>query len=357
MKVLHLLNHCEFANGHVHVAVDLACGQVRRGDKVVVVSSGGHYEALLQREGAEHCRVEQRRRDPASIARAAWDVCRLAGDFKPDIIHAHMMTGAVLGRVAATVTGSRLVTHVHNSFDPHSNLMRLGDRIISVSTVVRDQLKARGFSESKIRVVVNGPLESPRLPATPAAKPSDWARPAIATLCGMHDRKGVRDLLAAFELVRKEVPQAHLYLIGDGPQRQEYETLAAAGTSLPHIHFLGAAADPRSMLAASDIFVLASHADPCPLVIPEARAAGCAIVATVVDGIPEALDEGRAGTLVPPRNPAELARAICSLLTDRLRLDEARRLARSNLDRFTVGSLCERVDAVYREVSAEPIAR
>ncbi|HXZ68678.1 MAG TPA: glycosyltransferase family 4 protein [Alphaproteobacteria bacterium] len=352
MKILHLLNHCEFANGHVHVAVDLACGQVRHGDSVVVASSGGHYEALLDENGVEHRRLEQRKRDPASIARAAREVCRLAREFRPDLIHAHMMTGAVLGRVAATVTGSRLVTHVHNSFDRHSDWMRLGDRIISVSTAVGDQLKARGFPASKIRVVVNGPLESPRLSNMPAAESPDWPRPAIATLCGMHDRKGVRDLLAAFELLAADITGVHLYLLGDGPQRNQYEALAAAGRVASRIHFVGSVSDPRPMLGAIDVFVLASHADPCPLVIPEARAAGCAIIATRVDGIPEALDGGQAGILVPPSDPVRLAEALKSLLTDEARLTEAKRSALCNLDRFTTTALCARVDAVYKELAA-----
>lgn len=352
MKILHVLNHCEFANGHVHVAVDLACGQRRRGDTVAVASSGGHYEGLLESLGIRHYQIEQNRRDPATVIRAAWNLCSVAGSFKPDIIHAHMMTSALLGRVATTVTGARLVTHVHNSFDRHSSLMRIGDRVIAVSTAVKDQLKTRGFPGSKIRVVINGPLGSARLLEIPQDGAPHWSRPAVVTLCGMHDRKGVRDLLAAFDLLTEKVPDASLYLLGDGPQRREYEALAAARRSAARIHFLGAVADPRPMLAAADIFVLASHEDPCPLVIPEARAAGCAIVATAVDGIPEALDHGQAGTLVPPRDPHRLAEALGRLLDNPIRLAEARRAAASNLDRFTTTSLCARVEEVYRELVA-----
>ena len=87
------------------------------------------------------------------------------------------------------------------------------------------------------------------------------------------------DLIAAFASVSKDFPGAALYLVGEGPERQEFEAQAAATECSDRIHFIGFVKDPRCYLEQSDIFVLASRADPFPLVIPEAREAGCAIVA------------------------------------------------------------------------------
>ena len=83
--------------------------------------------------------------------------------------------------------------------------------------------------------------------------------------------------------------------------------------------------DPFPFLLGADIFVLPSHADPAPLVLSEAREAGCAIVATDVDGIPELLEHGKAGILVPVREPATLSEVLCSLVENSATLREWKR--------------------------------
>jgi glycosyltransferase involved in cell wall biosynthesis len=103
-------------------------------------------------------------------------------------------------------------------------------------------------------------------------------------------------------------------------------------------------------LLGSDLFVLASHAEPGALVLPEAREAGCAIVATSVDGIPEMLDNGKAGVLVPPRRPDLLADAIIKVLTDKALLADMRARARSNLDHFTVDRASKECISIYKSL-------
>ena len=132
----------------------------------------------------------------------------------------------------------------------------------------------------------------------------------------MHPRKGIDDLLRAFAQLRLTNPEAHLYLAGEGPMLEAYKELAAQLGLGSSAIFLGFCDDPRQYLFAADIFVLASHADPGPLVIAEARSAGLAIIATNVNGIPAMLDYGEAGILVPPHQPEALAAALRRLLND-----------------------------------------
>ena len=106
-------------------------------------------------------------------------------------------------------------------------------------------------------------------------------------------------LIEAFKLVAAAESSPRLNIVGAGPHQGEYEALAAKTGYGDRIAFFGYQADPRRFLLGSDIFVLASHADPAPLVLAEARDCGCAIVATEVGGIPEMLDRGKAGILVP----------------------------------------------------------
>ena len=89
-----------------------------------------------------------------------------------------MMSGAVLGRLGARVLGVPLVTTVHNSFDRHSGLMRLGDVIVAVSHAERELLLAPGFPERRLEVVVNGTLGSARSAEPPATRPRRCRVPA-----------------------------------------------------------------------------------------------------------------------------------------------------------------------------------
>jgi glycosyltransferase involved in cell wall biosynthesis len=103
-------------------------------------------------------------------------------------------------------------------------------------------------------------------------------------------------------------------------------------------------------MKAASVFVLASRRDSFGLVLTEARQCGCAIVATNVDGIPEALEYGQAGLLVPPQNPAALASAITHLLEDREAAAHLRSSAMQNLESFHVERVAARMTDVYREL-------
>ena len=349
MRIIHLLNHCRFGHGNVHAAVDLACAQKDLGFSPSIASGDGEFRALLIERGIDHALLDQEDRRPHRVAALLWRFSRYIRAFRPDIIHAHMMSGAVIGAACGRLAGVPLVTTLHNAFDRHATLMRLGDRVIAVSDPVADQMAARGISRRKLRTVVNGTLGAPRRDFFDRT-PFGWPRPNITTICGLHDRKGVRDLLAAFDILSRRYPDLHLNIVGEGPPGKDYEAIAAAMPAASRISFPGQIRDTKSVLATTDIFVLASLADPCPLVLPEAREAGCAIVATAVDGIPQALDHGEAGLLVPPQDPARLAAAISGLLDAPERLAAMRQAARRNIDYWSTERVARQTVAIYAEL-------
>ena len=164
----------------------------------------------------------------------------------------------------------------------------------------------------------------------------------------MYPRKGIDLLIRAFEAVSVQYPAAHLHLVGDGPARSEYEQQAARTNVAGRIHFHGYQSDAQSFLRAAYVFVLPSRRDPFPLVILEARQAGCAIVASDVDGIPEACDGGAAGWLVPVEDVAALTRALSTLLGDADALRSWQQTAGTALERFTVARVATDVEAGYR---------
>lgn len=353
MRVLHILNHVqEIGNGIVNVTVDLACLQAKAGHEVAVASAGGEYEELMARYGVMLFKLDQTR-TPINLLKAAARYRAIAQEFQPDIVHAHMMTGVVLARALRVGFGYAVVSTVHNEFQRSAVLMGWADRVIAVSKAVAQSMARRGIPQNKLRVVNNGTLGSPRTRQLKEYQPMPLQRPAIATVAGMYRRKGIAELIEAFAQIAADFPEAHLYLVGNGPDREIFEAQAQSTAVSDRIHFEGFQPEPQRYLLATDIFVLASHRDPSPLVIPEAREAGCAIIASDVDGIPEALSRGQAGLLVPPSNSQSLAVALRQLLSDPSLLHKGKNQAKNNLDGLSVSRVNEETLAVYRELTTK----
>lgn len=350
LRILHILNHVrETGNGIVNVAVDLACLQATAGHKVAIAASGGEYEALLQRYGVRHFELDQERK-PGKLFKAARHYQAIVSEFQPDIVHAHMMTGVVLARILRFQASYTLISTVHNEFQRSAILMGLAERIIAVSNAVSQSMARRGIPQNKLRVVSNGTLGSPRTRKLADYSPAPLHRPAIVTVAGMYQRKGIIELINAFAQIARNFPAAHLYIVGEGPDRELFEAKAQSTSVSERIHFEGFQPEPQRYLLATDIFALASHRDPSPLVLPEAREAGCAIIATNVDGIPEALNGGQAGLLVPPVNSHALAKALTQLLESPNTLHMWKDRAKHNLERLSVSRVHEETIAVYQEL-------
>lgn len=352
MRILHVLNHTYRLNGHVHAAVDLACAQAALGHEVAVCSAGGSFDALLAANSVETMVLDQERR-PDTAVKAIAALIRHVRRARVDVVHAHMMTSALLAWPACRVAGIPLVTTVHNEFQKSSILMGIGTRVIAVSAAVGRSMALRGVPCSRLRVVLNGTIGAARFDGI-ARTPKRLASPSVLFVGGLHPRKGLADLVAAFAIVHRSHPAAHLTVVGEGPHRADYEAAAATAGCAAAVTFTGAENDPRAYLLGADIFVLPSHADPAPLVLSEAREAGCAIVATDVDGIPELLEGGAAGLLVPPRDPQRLAAAILSLAEDPAALAAWRRNSQTNISHMNVDRVARDTLAIYAECARAP---
>ena len=351
MRILHVTNTLSNrGNGIVNVAVDLAIEQQRAGHSVAFLAGPGGYDEMLRSEGVTLLRLDVPKRRPREVLSATLRARRLMKEFQPDIVHAHMLTGLLLCLPWTKLYRIPTIGHLHNVHDKSAKRMGLADRLITVSDAVAEDMRGQGVAASKIRVILNRNLQSPRQPSMATLEPATLQRPAIVTIAGMSHRKGIAELLEAFDVVAAEFPEAHLYLAGEGPERLLFEEQASRSPAHSRIHFLGFDPNPHRLMAAADIFVLASRRDSCPLVLGEARLAGCAIVASDVDGIPEALDHGAAGMLVPPQSPGLLAEAVSALLRDDTLRESWRRRASAGLERFLVGQMVGEVMDLYVEL-------
>jgi glycosyltransferase involved in cell wall biosynthesis len=346
VRIVHVLKHAVRGNGSVHVAVDLACAQADAGHDVWFASARGSYDDLLRAHGVSVTPIPE----PTSVreaTRSMFALLRLVRREKIEVIHGHMMSSAVIGRVVAQLSGARLVTTMHNSFDGHSWLMRLGAVTAAVSEAERTLLLSRGFSDRRLVTVINGVGGSAR-EELPIDDIGELQQPSIMTLCGLHHRKGVNDVISAFALISDEYPAWHLNVVGWGAAQAELQQQAEDLGLAERVHFLGSTLTPWPLLASTRIFATGSLADPCPLTVMEARVAGRAIVGTRVGGIPEVLEDGQAGHLVPPQDPEAMAVAFRELVADPATLLRWQELAEDPAGFFTVRRMADDYDLVYQ---------
>lgn len=310
-----------------------------------MASEGGDFDAFLAHNGVKTIAVPHRRR-PGTLLRSLGILHRFIRDWNADVVHAHMMTSAVLAWPACRLARIPLITTVHNAFETSAVLMGLGTRVIAVSAAVAAHMRSRGIPKRRLSVVLNGTIGSARL-RDRSQTPLALASPAVVFVGGLHPRKGLPDLLAAFDDFHARCPAARLYVVGDGPHLGEYAAMAKAMACAGAVTFAGPQDDPFPWMLGADIFVLPSHADPAPLVLSEAREAGCAIIATEVDGIPELLEHGRAGVLVPPRDPQALADALRALVDDPGALRQWKHNSQHNISYLTIERVARETLTVY----------
>jgi glycosyltransferase involved in cell wall biosynthesis len=134
----------------------------------------------------------------------------------------------------------------------------------------------------------------------------------VATVGRLHRSKGHDDLIRAVALLTQRSRAVRLTIMGDGPERAELQSLAAQLGLAESVQFTGSLAEDRvrANLAGADVFVGASHAEPLGVVYMEAMALGVPTIGTDAGGVPEIIEHGVSGLLVPPKNPEAIADAL-----------------------------------------------
>ncbi|GLK58324.1 glycosyltransferase [Azotobacter vinelandii] len=298
---------------------------------------------------------------------------RVVREYRPHIIHGAVFEGVsmatILGRLSGVpvIIGEETSDPVGRHWRAHLLFRLLGTlshQMVAVSPAVERYLLERlHLPRSKVTLINNGVAE----PAPPDERQVNALRErfglapehfVIGTVGRLLDRhKRVSDLLRALAALLPACPEARLLIVGRGPDEGMLRELAGRLGVAAQVRFAGYQADPQPCYALMDVFALASAMEAFGLVLVEAMQAGLPVVATRVGGIPDVVDEGKSGLLVPPARPQALAEAILELRRDPLRRRAMGRvgqlLASTN---FGAERYVREVDWLYRRLAAQRIA-
>lgn len=283
-----------------------------------------------------------------------------AGSF--DLLHTHDYRSDLIGFLVAHRLSIPMVCTVHGYSDSTMSLriykwidlviLRLTDRVIAVSGHLRDQLLSVGLRPDRVTVARNAidvaGFTLDALPRGQIRRELGLADGPLVTVVGrLSGEKGHYDLLRAGVLVKAAEPTVRFLIVGDGPLRNQLETMATEVGLADSVIFTGYRSDVASCLAASDLFVLPSLREGIPSVLLEAMSIGLPVICTRVGGVPEVVTDGETGMLVAPSSPTQLAEAILYLLYDPAR---AQQMGVKGRDRVVAEFAPARVVAQWAEI-------
>ena len=298
---------------------------------------------------------------------AAWRLSRAIKQLRPDIIHAHDPHGVAMAAIALSMSTqpkrAPLVAARRVDFRLKGNALSRWkydqvDCFICASEAIRRILLAGGVEAGRAVTVHEG-IDLARVAAAPPAALHEelWlphGAPIVGNVAALVPHKGQRHLVEAAALVVREVPDARFVVAGEGELRGTLEQQIRHLGLEKHVILAGFRPDILSLHKAFDIFVMSSLTEGLGTSLLDAMACGRPIVATTAGGMPEVVQDGTTGILVPPRDHAALAEAIVRLLKDeplRERMGEAgRSLANA---RFSAERMVAETLHVYERVVAK----
>lgn len=325
VQVLLNLGH----GGMESMAVALARGLDRDRFRSVVVAldGGGEHEVPLRDAGVESHVLSGRRLWSPGFH---WELARLLRKLGADVVHTHHFSPLLHSLPAARLARVRRRIHTEHSYqylEPRRDYRRVL-RVIgamthafvlvakSMQSYYLDHVRVGG---RRLRVIPNGVDTNFYKPSQEDVKRNRQTLgvPPGAYLVGTAGRffpeKDYGTVIRGFAALAASHPDAHLAMIGDGPERPALEVLAGGLTEgiSARVHFLGWRTDLHEVLPALDTFVLSSKSEGLPLVALEALACAVPVVATPVGDLPEVLAAG--GMLYPVGDHAGLAKALTVL--------------------------------------------
>jgi glycosyltransferase involved in cell wall biosynthesis len=346
----------------------------------VLGADGGSLFAEAERAGFETVRLhhmcpELNAREDVRGLRELTEHLR-AGGF--DLVHTHSAKAGALGRVAARRVGVPGIVHSFHGFPFHDfqsparramfiaverRLGRITDQFLTDGgAIAAEAVRLRIAAPERIHAI-DSPVDAgiPALSAVTRARarrllgiPPDLR--IVGSVGRLDEQKAPEDMVAA--MAKLDRADVRLVWLGDGRLRTHVERLIARKGLSDRFLLLGDRRDVATLLPGFDVFAMSSLYEGLPCAVIEAMTCGVPVVATAVNAVPEVVIPGRTGLLVPPRDPARLARALAHLLDHP---DQAARMAAEARDRlgrrFRAEALGRTLGEVYDLALARPPSR
>lgn len=332
MRILHIIDNLEFTGGAQKWEKIFAEALAPRNLDFTVVSlkvdHGSPIADSIRDSGARVVYFPGKSLvDPARFWRLFMFVRREAFD----VVHTHLPFANILGTTAAALNGVPVVTTLHNErikkrryyalkSGVETFLLRsVTTRVIACSNAAAEA-QARRLAGKPIvtipnAVEISAPITNELRQAIRTQLAGDVSYPLIITVGRLTHQKGYEDLLTAFAEVSRNFPEAKLLIVGGGELHQTLQDRITAFGLDRQVMLLGLRKDVPQLLAASDLYVNSSLWEGLSIAMLEAMAAGLPVVATSVGDAPRVVLPGH-GILVPPRQPDQLADALCTMLAD-----------------------------------------
>jgi glycosyltransferase involved in cell wall biosynthesis len=301
---------------------------------------------------------------------AAWRFARVLKRLNPDVVHAHDPHGVAMASLALSLTSGSskqgplppLVASRRVDFHLKGNSFsrwkyRQVDCFIAASEAIRQMLVADGVPAERTVTVHEG-IDVDHVAAAPPVNVHEalWLphqAPVVGNVAALVPHKGQRYLIDAAHLVVQDVPDARFIILGEGELREHLERQVREHHLEKHVLLPGFRTDVLGCIKGFDLFVMSSVTEGLGTSLLDAMACRRPIVATAAGGIPEIVQDGVTGVLVPPRDARALATAIVRVLRDQpLRARMGQAGFDRVRDRFTVERMVEQTRAVYQRIVA-----
>lgn len=370
-RVLHLIPELS-TGGAQRFLLDLAHCQAVAGDYVPLICVfGTPNRAMPTRYGVALEFLSAPRANALLAPRVVRDVARLCRSYRPSLLHSHLWPSVAAGAIVSRAFRIPHVVHVQDtrpflrSAAPRDGLKRwiyrgllAASRAQCIAVSVGAMEYAAGplsLDTGRVAVIPNS-VDLEAFGLRPSVQPrgsesADGGAITVGAAGRLVEEKGFGDLIVALSELRVFAPRLRLKIAGEGGYRTALQQMAARLGLEDRVQFLGPVSDMPSFYRACDIFVLPSVAsEGLPLVLLEALASGLPTVATRCAGADEVIRHGTDGLLVSVGAPAELSRAIQSLLEDRELRQRMSEAGRQRAVAFGVGAIGQQVTDVYEQM-------
>ena len=298
---------------------------------------------------------------------AAWRLADYCRSHKIDIIDAHTANAHMLGLlIRRFYARPRLIVHRRVDYAPHGGWLNQRkylspkvDRYVAISHAIAGVLTTYGVPSARISVVRSaiktGGYDDSRRADARAELARNFGIDPTAALIGnasaLTHQKGYEVLINAAAILKRQGENFHIFIAGDGPLQLSLEQQRQALGLEHHVTFLGFIKEVPTFLSALDILAVSSHFEGLGTILLDGLAAGLAVAATAVGGIPEVIQADRTGLLSADGDADGLALNLIRLIRDPALRQQLNAAGRTHIaEEFSIGSMVGGNLEIYQEI-------